>query len=87
MDTLEQKHKQPGPPPGGLSSVRLGKIAHDFNNMLTLVLGYGEKLLTMLPEDHPGQECAREICRAVREGERLSFELGSMAQSGTRETR
>jgi len=55
-------------------------IAHDFNNLLTLVLGYGEALLKSLPEGHPGRAFADEICRAAREGERLSMELSSIAR-------
>ncbi len=71
--------------PAATNAARVGKIAHDFNNILTLVLGYGEKLVKVLPQDHPGHEFAREICRAARQGEQLSLELGSLAQSARAE--
>ena len=61
---------------------QMGRIAHDFNNVLTLVLGYGENLLKALPKGHPGRSLAEEICRAARDGERLTLELMSLAQSG-----
>jgi hypothetical protein len=67
--------------PNAPSPERIGKIAHDFNNILTLVLGYGENLLKILPEGHRGRSYAEEICRAARDGERLSVELASCAHS------
>lgn len=72
----------PSTQPGSSATAQIGEIAHDFNNILTLVLGYGEKLLKMLPKDHPGHSFAEEIYRAAKEGERLSMELSSLAQSG-----
>ncbi|MFY9691843.1 MAG: hypothetical protein WA369_05800 [Candidatus Acidiferrales bacterium] len=65
--------------PSGPSPEHLEKIAHDFNNILTLVLGYGEHLLKILPEDHRGRSFAEEICRAAKDGERLSIELADSA--------
>lgn len=69
----------------GSAPARLGKIAHDFNNILTLVLGYGENLLKTLPKGHPARPYAEEICRAAREGERLALELASLTQAGRAE--
>lgn len=60
----------------------MGRIAHDFNKVLTLVLGYGENPLKALPKGYPGRSLAEEICRAARDGERLTLELMSLAQSG-----
>jgi hypothetical protein len=62
---------------------QIGRIAHDFNNILTLLLGYSESLLRTLPKGHPGRSFAEEICRAARDGEKLSLELASLAQSGS----
>lgn len=70
---------------GGSATAQIANIAHDFNNILTLVLGYGEKLLKALPKDHPGHSFAEEIYRAAKEGERLSLELSSLAQPGRKE--
>jgi hypothetical protein len=65
--------------PSGPSSEHIEKIAHDFNNVLTLVLGYGEHLLKILPEGHRGRSFAEEICRAAIDGERLSIKLADSA--------
>jgi len=74
--------ESPSAQPGTSTTAQIGKIAHDFNNILTLVLGYGEKLLKTLPKDHPGHSFAEEIYRAAKDGERLSLELSSLAQPG-----
>ena len=71
----------PIPPNGSAVALQIERIAHDFNNVLTLVLGYGENLLKALPKGHPGRSFAEEICRAAKDGERLSVELMSLAQS------
>ena len=51
----------------------MGRIAHDFDNVLTLVLGYGDNLKA-LAKGHPRRSLAEEICRAARDGERLTLE-------------
>jgi len=81
MGAPQQNHSAARGLSDGPAGERVEKIAHDFNNILTLVLGYGEKLVKMLPENHPGHDFAQEVCRAAREGERLSHELGSLAKS------
>ena len=78
----EASSESPPTQAGASATAQIGKIAHDFNNILTLVLGYGEKLLKTLPKDHPGRAFAAEIYRAAKDGERLSIELSSLAQSG-----
>lgn len=83
--STEASSNSPSTQQSGSSARQIGKIAHDFNNILTLVLGYGENLLKTLPKGHPGRSFAEEICRAVREGERLSLELASLAQTGSTE--
>ncbi len=69
-------------PSGSAATLQIGRIAHDFNNILTLVLGYGENLLKTLPKGDRGHSFAEEICRAARDGERLTLELMSLAQCG-----
>jgi len=81
MGAPQPSHEKTSAVADGPNAARVGKIAHDFNNILTLVLGYGEKLVKMLPQGHPGHEFAEEICRAARNGEQLSIELAAQAQS------
>jgi hypothetical protein len=75
----------PTQPSSSAATLQMARIAHDFNNVLTLVLGYGENLLKALPKGHPGRSFVEEICRAAKDGERLSVELMSMAQCGRAE--
>src|SRR5262249_22222637 len=46
-----------------------GGIAHDFNNLLTVILGYGEDLLSKLPA---GDAVRDQIAQMVHAGERAS---------------
>jgi CheY-like chemotaxis protein len=46
-----------------------GGVAHDFNNLLTVILGFGELLLSRVGPDDPSRSDLEEICRA---GERAS---------------
>ncbi|MBM4069340.1 MAG: PAS domain S-box protein [Planctomycetes bacterium] len=46
-----------------------GGVAHDFNNFLTVILGHGDLLLQMLPDDHPGRISIEEIAKV---GERAA---------------
>ncbi len=46
-----------------------GGVAHDFNNLLTVILGFGELLLSRVGPDDPSRGDLEEICRA---GERAS---------------
>jgi CheY-like chemotaxis protein len=46
-----------------------GGVAHDFNNLLTIILGYGESAIEMLPKDHPAWSSITEVLRA---GERAA---------------
>jgi PAS domain S-box-containing protein len=41
-----------------------GGVAHDFNNMLNVILGYSELLKSQLPEDDPHLKYVREIEKA-----------------------
>lgn len=51
-----------------------GGVAHDFNNILSAILGYNERSLNMLPADHP-----------VRENLRIVQEAGEKATALTRQ--
>jgi two-component system cell cycle sensor histidine kinase/response regulator CckA len=52
-----------------------GGVAHDFNNMLTVVRGYGESLLSTLPAGTPEHAAAREIARAATMAAALTRQL------------
>ncbi|MCH7741156.1 MAG: response regulator [Proteobacteria bacterium] len=50
-------------------------VAHDFNNMLGIILGYGENLLEQLHHGDPLQEDAKEIVAAGRRSAALTRQL------------
>ncbi|MDE2489656.1 MAG: response regulator, partial [Elusimicrobia bacterium] len=52
-----------------------GGVAHDFNNILTTISGYGELLLQSLPKNSPCVEDVREIVLAAERGARLTRQL------------
>ncbi len=52
-----------------------GGVAHDFNNILTAILGYGQLLLRRLGPDSPHQDTVREIISA---GDRASALTGQL---------
>lgn len=52
-----------------------GGVAHDFNNMLTTILGFGNLLLKQIPEDSPLQPGLQEIVNAGTRAENLTRQL------------
>ncbi len=52
-----------------------GGVAHDFNNILTAVLGFAEALDGELPPEHPGREFGAQIQKAALRGARLTEQL------------
>lgn len=52
-----------------------GGVAHDFNNMLGVILGYGDILQTQLPSEHPGQKSVLEMQKASRRAADLTRQL------------
>ena len=52
-----------------------GGVAHDFNNILTSILGYSEILSTKLPEDDPLQYMIEEIHHAGKRAAGLTRQL------------
>ncbi len=60
-----------------------GGVAHDFNNMLSVILGYGEELLERLPADDPLHENAKQIVRA---GQRSATLIGQLLAFSRRQT-
>lgn len=52
-----------------------GVTAHDFNNVLTIILGYTSMLLRTLPENDPSRDAIKEIQLAAERGRKLTQEL------------
>jgi hypothetical protein len=55
-----------------------GHVAHDLNNLLSALLGYGELLRNGLPEGHPLREFADNLLEATRHGGALARNLGAL---------
>ena len=52
-----------------------GGVAHDFNNLISVVLSYSELMLLELPESSPLREYAQETLSAARRGSALTRQL------------
>jgi PAS domain S-box-containing protein len=52
-----------------------GGVAHDFNGLLTVIIGYSEILLSTLEESDPSRSMVREIQKAGERGARLTRHL------------
>lgn len=52
-----------------------GGITHDFNNLLTIIQGYGEILLGDVPAGHPAREYVEHIQYAVQRATSLTQQL------------
>jgi PAS domain S-box-containing protein len=60
-----------------------GGVAHDFNNMLTVILGYGNMLGEAIPPDDPLQECVQEIVDAGIRSANIVRQLLAFARKQT----
>lgn len=60
-----------------------GRMAHEFNNLLTLILGFGYELKESLPPDPLLQDDTTEIIRAGERGAEITNQLLSFSQSQT----
>lgn len=57
-----------------------GGVAHDFNNMLNVILGYTEMAARRLPVDHPQQRFLGEILKAAQRSADLTRQLLAFAR-------
>ena len=57
-----------------------GGVAHDFNNMLSIILGYGNIILETIPPDDPLHEYAQEIVDAGVRSANLTRQLLAFAR-------
>ncbi|MFW6082306.1 MAG: hybrid sensor histidine kinase/response regulator, partial [Desulfosalsimonas sp.] len=62
-----------------------GGVAHDFNNILSIIMGYAELLQAELPEDHEAQKGLREISAAGRRARDVVRQLLTFSRRGEEE--
>lgn len=62
-----------------------GGIAHDYNNMLGVILGYSELLLDQLPDDSKNKKYVNEIFHAGSRGANLTKKLLSFSRQKSAE--
>ena len=60
-----------------------GGVAHDFNNMLSIILGYGENLLNQLHHGDPLREDVEEIVDAGKRSAMLTHQLLAFSRKQT----
>ncbi|MFZ5441778.1 MAG: ATP-binding protein [Myxococcota bacterium] len=60
-----------------------GGVAHDFNNMLTVILGRTDELLEELPPESPWREALEEILQAAQRSAELTRQLLTFARRGS----
>lgn len=61
-----------------------GGVAHEFNNMLGVIFGYGELLSEVLPEGNKGRDYLEQMLEAGNKSKRLVQQLLSFAHRKTR---
>jgi two-component system, cell cycle sensor histidine kinase and response regulator CckA len=63
-----------------------GGVAHDFNNLIGVMTGYGSLLREGLPADSPLQGFAEQICRAGERGAALARQLLTFSRKQSMQT-
>ncbi|PKN45080.1 MAG: hypothetical protein CVU59_10065, partial [Deltaproteobacteria bacterium HGW-Deltaproteobacteria-17] len=57
-----------------------GGVAHDFNNMLSIILGNAENACDLLPHDHPASPALQEILLTAKRSAELTRQLLAFAR-------
>ncbi len=60
-----------------------GGVAHDFNNVLTPILGFAEMLLEEAPPEHPWRQELKEIASAAEHAKHLTQQLLAVGRRQT----
>ena len=60
-----------------------GGVAHDFNNVLTPILGFAELLLEEAPPEHPWHQDLREIANSAEHAKHLTEQLLAVGRRQT----
>jgi signal transduction histidine kinase len=64
-----------------------GGVAHDFNNILTTILGYGELAISRLPEDSPVRSMVEDMYKAGERASGLTRQLLAFSRKQVMETK
>jgi len=64
-----------------------GGVAHDFNNILTTILGYGELAISRLPEDNPVRGMVEDMYKAGERASGLTRQLLAFSRKQVMETK
>jgi len=64
-----------------------GGVAHDFNNILTVILGYGDLLLAQMDSDHPMRAQVEQIIIAGERASNLTRQLLAFSRQQLMEAR
>jgi two-component system cell cycle sensor histidine kinase/response regulator CckA len=64
-----------------------GGVAHDFNNLITIILGYAQMALDELPQQDPLREAMDEIVKAAMHGGSLTRQLLAFSRRQTTQPR
>lgn len=64
-----------------------GGVAHDFNNLLTIIIGYSDHVLDMLPADAPVVEMIAEVRKAGERASKLTRQLLILSRQQVMEPR
>jgi PAS domain S-box-containing protein len=60
-----------------------GGVAHDFNNMLGVILGFSEMALARMPAEDPARDCLEEVRLAAQRSAELTRQLLAFARRQT----